>query len=176
MTSNNPILSEDQERLVAAAIELGMQQIQREIAAGRIPPTITEFAALHDYVDANEFGGLCDEGGQWRSLFPRETAADAEIFCEAANRVQDALAKWLANSAERNTLLVAQLVDDALNAACLAVQTRLKLDYGDVAGVFFSGEQKVVFQEMFSRYALCEIAMMSKDDGREICMPFPSRP
>lgn len=90
---------------MAASIELGMQQIQREIAAGRIPPTITEFSALHDYVDANEFGGLCDEDGQWRSMFPRETAADEEIFCEAVNRVQDALANWLGNSAERNALL-----------------------------------------------------------------------
>ncbi|MFS8979477.1 hypothetical protein PO002_34220 [Cupriavidus necator] len=165
MTLTNPLLSEDQDRLVAASIELGMQQIQREIAAGRIPPTITEFSALHDYVDANEFGGLCDEDGQWRRLFPRETATDEELFCEAANRVQDALTKWLANSAERNALLVTNLIDDALNAACLAVQTRLKLDYGDVAGVFFSGEQKTVFEEMFARYALCEIAMMSKDES-----------
>lgn len=160
------LLNDEQEKFVAEAIELGKRQIQQEIATGRIPPIITEFAKLHNYVDANEFGGLCEDGGEIHRLFPRVTDEDAEIFCQAANRVQDAINQWL-GCAERNALLIERLVDSALNAACLSVQEGLKLNYGDVAGVFFSGSQKEAFRKMFSRYVLCEISIMgdSEEEG-----------
>lgn len=159
-------LTGEQDGVIARAIELGKRQIQQEIAAGRIPPTVTDFAKLHDFVDANEFGGLCEVDGEWSRLFPRTNDQEAEVFCEAANRVQDALDQWLGNGTERNALLIGNLVENALNAACLAIQDGLKLNYGDVAGVFFSGAQKEAFREMFTRYVLCEIAMMSDpEDG-----------
>jgi hypothetical protein len=157
-------LTVEQNEVIARAIALGKRQIQREIATGRIPPTITDFAALHDFVDANEFGGLCEDDGEWNRLFPRNSPAEADTFCEAANRVQHGLGEWLASGIDRNALLVEKLVDEALNAACLAVQDGLKLNAGDVAGVYFSGSQKEAFQAMFARYVLCEITMMSEDE------------
>ncbi|CAG9165538.1 hypothetical protein [Cupriavidus pinatubonensis] len=159
------VLTEEQDGAVARAIELGKRQIQQEIATGRIPPTVTDFATLHDFVDANEFGGLCEDEGEWNRLFPRTSAAEGDVFCEAANRVQDALSQWLSTSAERNALLVEKLIEDALNAACLSVQDGLKVSAGDVAGVFFSGSQKEAFQAMFARYVLCEISWMAQDEG-----------
>ncbi|WP_232431327.1 hypothetical protein [Cupriavidus sp. UYPR2.512] len=157
-------LTAEQEVFVANAIELGKAQIQQEIASGHIPPTVKTFSALHDYVDANEFGGLCADDGDLPRLFPRVTEGDAETFCEAANQVQQALDTWLASGMEKASLLITSLVEDALHAACLAVQERLKIDYGDVAGVFFSGKPKEEFDAMFSRYVLCEIGMLTSPD------------
>jgi hypothetical protein len=62
------------------AIERGRLEIMADMAAGIVPRTVRSFAALHDYVDANEYGGLCD--------FPLLPAADAEL-------VQSALDAWL---------------------------------------------------------------------------------
>lgn len=82
-------LTGEQDEAVARAIELGKQQIQQEIAAGRIPPMIADFAALHDFVDANEFGGLCEDDGEWNRLFPRNSprrrtsSARRPIVCKA---------------------------------------------------------------------------------------------
>ncbi|MFC4518498.1 hypothetical protein [Cupriavidus pinatubonensis] len=157
------VLTEERDGVIARAIELGKRQIQQEIATGRIPPTVTDFARLHDFVDANEFGGLCDDDGDWSRLFPRTSASEEDALCEAANRVQEALCQWLSASVERNALLV----ENALNAACLSVQDGLKVSAGDVAGVFFSGSQKEAFQAMFARYVLCEISWMSEDEGEQ---------
>jgi len=46
---------------VAPAVELSVRQIRRDIANGRVPSTVRDFSQLHDYVDANEYGGLCDD-------------------------------------------------------------------------------------------------------------------
>ncbi|SPS02218.1 MULTISPECIES: hypothetical protein [Cupriavidus] len=164
MTATATKLTAEQEVFVANAIELGKAQIQQEIASGRIPPTVKTFSELHDFVDANEFGGLCADEGDLPRLFPRITESDAEAFCEAANQVQQALDTWLASGMEKASILISSLVEDALHAACLAVQERLKIDYGDVAGVFFSGTQKEDFDAMFSRYVLCEIGMLTSPD------------
>ncbi|MFJ4291308.1 hypothetical protein ACIP1U_16215 [Cupriavidus sp. NPDC089707] len=164
MTATATKLTAEQEVFVANAIELGKAQIQQEIASGRIPPTVNTFSALHDYVDANEFGGLCEDDGDLPRLFPRVTESDAETFCEAANQVQQALDSWLAGGMEKASMLISGLVEDALHAACLAVQERLKIDHGDVAGGFFSGKQKEDFDAMLSRYILCEIAMLAPPD------------
>ena len=46
---------------IAPAVELSVRQIRRDIASGRVPSTVRDFSQLHDYVDANEYGGLCDD-------------------------------------------------------------------------------------------------------------------
>lgn len=42
-------------------------EILADIASGKVPATVPDFSALHDYVDANEYGGFCDEDrrGGW---------------------------------------------------------------------------------------------------------------
>jgi hypothetical protein len=48
------------------AIKRAKEEILDDIETGRVPATVTRFAELHDYVDANEYGGLCevDLGGE----------------------------------------------------------------------------------------------------------------
>lgn len=71
---------------IESAIARGKREILSDIASGRVPSTIDRFADLHDYVDANEYGGLCDE-----DVFPLLDDNDFDV----ANRVQNALDSWL---------------------------------------------------------------------------------
>jgi hypothetical protein len=45
------------------------REILTDIASGRVPDTVLTFGELHDYVDANEYGGACesdeDAHGWW---------------------------------------------------------------------------------------------------------------
>ena len=46
---------------VPAAVALAIAQITADIRAGLVPATISAFGELHQFVDANEYGGLCDD-------------------------------------------------------------------------------------------------------------------
>ena len=46
---------------VPSAVALAIVQITTDIHSGRVPATVGAFGELHDYVDANEYGGLCDD-------------------------------------------------------------------------------------------------------------------
>jgi len=46
---------------VPSAVALAIVQITADIRSGRVPSTVRDFSQLHDYVDANEYGGLCDD-------------------------------------------------------------------------------------------------------------------
>jgi hypothetical protein len=65
----------------AIAVERGKREILADVRAGRVPADVEDFSALHDHVDANEYGGLCDDFGECSTDF--------------ANRVQDALDAWI---------------------------------------------------------------------------------
>lgn len=66
-----------------AVVNLGKAAIRRDVEAGRVPPTASSFAQLHDYVDANGYGGAFLNGAH-----PVE---DTDFW----NRVQDELDKWI---------------------------------------------------------------------------------
>ena len=51
--------------IIEHAIERSKAEILEDIATGRVPDTVSSFSELHDYVDANEYGGLCEEGTWW---------------------------------------------------------------------------------------------------------------
>ncbi len=153
------MLTPEQQAFVKDAIELGKRQIQFEIAIGRIPPTAIEFSELHNYVDANEFGGLCDDN-RLDALVDRDTNEGSEVFCEIANQVQAALDEWLRHGMDRNALLVQRLVDQAINAACKTIQDELGLATGDVADQFFSGDQGALISGVLARYVLVELTLL----------------
>lgn len=76
---------------ISTAIAQGKTEILEDISTGRVPATVKDFSELHDYVDANEYGGLCENG--WL-----ESHLDGEMTDEthdAASAVQDALHDWL---------------------------------------------------------------------------------
>ena len=43
------------------AIARCQREILEDIASGRVPATVERFSQLHDYVDANEYGGACED-------------------------------------------------------------------------------------------------------------------
>lgn len=53
MTTTIPTLDESIERM--------KQEIIEDIHAGRVPADCPSFSALHDYVDANCYGGFCED-------------------------------------------------------------------------------------------------------------------
>lgn len=61
--------------IVTAKIEQGKREILADIANGQVPADVRNFSHLHDFVDANEYGGVTD---------PTEAAA-----------VQEELNQWL---------------------------------------------------------------------------------
>lgn len=77
--------------LLDETVKLAQQQILADIASGVVPPTVSTFGELHDYVDANEYGGLCDMADQYRDQYD-EVPESYWLFC---GRVQDALHQWL---------------------------------------------------------------------------------
>lgn len=45
------------------------QEIVDDMAEGTVPATVRDFASLHDYVDANEYGGLCSDNAHLSTEF-----------------------------------------------------------------------------------------------------------
>lgn len=93
----------EQAAFIVAAIAQSKAEILRDIAAGTVPADVPDFATLHDYVDANCYGGLCDDDAERdakvRALFPRQSDDEPEGFTaremDAYNAIQDAVNAWL---------------------------------------------------------------------------------
>lgn len=84
-----------------------VKRIQREIILDmldeRVPLTVRCFAELHDYVDANEYGGFCDEVlvEAWIAFYGGrdEDEGMPQPFMDLMNAVQEDVGKWLAQGA-----------------------------------------------------------------------------
>lgn len=66
-------------------IERAKREVLADMAAGRVPTDVRDFATLHDYVDANEYGGLTEDGA----------FATADDMVAVGNVVQDMVHLWL---------------------------------------------------------------------------------
>lgn len=73
--------------LLADAIRLAKFEIRKDIATGQVPAHVASFGELHDYVDANTYGGLCDE-------YVLDDNAEWWLF---GDLLQDALHCWIAS-------------------------------------------------------------------------------
>lgn len=86
MRRENPVI-----RVLRATLEeriaLAKRAILADVAAGNVPRTIRSFAKLHDYVDANEYGGWGQVDPKWEY----RSGADAPM----ANAVQVAIDAWI---------------------------------------------------------------------------------
>ena len=87
--------------IIEHAIERSKAEILEDIATGREPDTVSSFSELHDYVDANEYGGLCEEGTWW-SLAESDDDATKEanggmylLHFDQSAAVQNAVDAWL---------------------------------------------------------------------------------
>jgi hypothetical protein len=70
-----------------ALIERGKREITEDVKSGRVPSTVTSFGDLHDFVDANEYGGLCEED--------LANSLSNDDWVAVGNDVQDALDRWI---------------------------------------------------------------------------------
>ncbi len=74
-------------------IALAKSSIADLILKGTIPATVASFVELHDYIDANELGALCDES-TWPDVDGESAAAHADRIAECG-QVQDTVDAWL---------------------------------------------------------------------------------
>lgn len=78
--------------LVQRSIEQAKREILADIASGRVPADVVTFSRLHDYVDANEYGGCCD---WFYDHFREDDDCDDDRLWHHANLVMDAVDSWL---------------------------------------------------------------------------------
>lgn len=73
-------------------------EVLADIADGTVPATVATYSELHDYVDANVYGGMCDDGFPER-FGPRYDGPDdpmvADPWMVHCNEVQDIVHAWL---------------------------------------------------------------------------------
>ena len=93
MSATDRPFADDQ---VDSAVQQAMVEIEDDIAEGTVPATVRTFAELHDYVDANCYGGLCDDDGPWKFLWDLHWTSDSNDVFDFANAVQDRVNAWLA--------------------------------------------------------------------------------
>ena len=75
--------------IIEYAIGRSKMEILNDIKHGPVPVTVASFSELHDYVDANEYGGFCseDHNAYW---WPQGGLRLGE-----ACAVQDAIDTWI---------------------------------------------------------------------------------
>ena len=66
---------------IREAVAEAVAEIEMDIADGTVPSTVKSFQELHDHVDANEYGGLCDRRADWTM--------------EDAAKVQELIDRWI---------------------------------------------------------------------------------
>jgi hypothetical protein len=72
------------------AVERGTREILEDIADGTVPASVRSFSRLHDYTDANHYGGAFEADLPADDADPRRDA-----FFAYWNAVQDRLHQWL---------------------------------------------------------------------------------
>jgi hypothetical protein len=99
---------------VADAIARSKREILADIDTGRVPASVATFGDLHDYVDANEYGGLCDEGG----AFDVGWSEDESSIDDRADEVQSAVHDWLVagrpDGSPREERILPRIVEDEI--------------------------------------------------------------
>lgn len=73
---------------VSAIVRRMQLEIQIDMRMGRVLPSVRTFAELHDYVDANEYGGLTRDD----CPFQPDHQADIDVI----NQAQTLINVWLA--------------------------------------------------------------------------------
>ena len=64
-------------------------EILHDISNGKVPADVINFGDLHDHVDANEYGGFCEDDNRIVDGLP----ADQQV--DVLNHCQDVIDFWL---------------------------------------------------------------------------------
>lgn len=100
-------------------IAVAVGEIIADVRKGIVPKTVTTFGELHDFVDANEYGGLCD--GEMMDALRASLDGNEEEVMVFANKLQDAVDGWLRGGGVTNLALLEG------TANMLAVQHGIRL-------------------------------------------------
>ena len=81
------------------SIERMKQEIIDDIKSGQVPADCPSFSALHDYVDANCYGGFCEEA-EMQALMDHFGGLDEDEGMPAAlidylNETQNSIDRWI---------------------------------------------------------------------------------
>ena len=79
------------EALVDAGVKCAKDEIRLDVRKGIVPRGVSSFGGLHDYVDANEYGG----SGFLCHLFEPDDIELDQQQLELLNEIQDAIDKWI---------------------------------------------------------------------------------
>ena len=78
-----------------ALVSIMKREILLDISDLRVPHNVASFSELHDYVDANCYGGFCEDGVHPWAWNPEGGLTDAAT--DLINAASDIVDKWLAN-------------------------------------------------------------------------------
>ncbi len=79
----------------AKAIERAKREILADVADGTVPATCASFGELHDYVDANGYGGAFEDGNFSICADDDSNIAECHANVDFWNDVQDAVDAWI---------------------------------------------------------------------------------
>jgi hypothetical protein len=92
----NAIASDVADAVVAICVARAKEEVLNDAGSaesssgGTMPEFPASFSELHDYVDANEYGGLCDDG-----VFETVRALEEATGRNLVDEVQGAVDAWL---------------------------------------------------------------------------------
>jgi hypothetical protein len=90
------------------------------------------------------------EEGEFVAIY--RSRKDAETICTTST-----LLKQLSGINKMTDQEIKELAENALHQACSFMQDALNQKYGDIAGVFFTGEREDEIHAMFQEYIKTEI-------------------
>ena len=93
MTGPLPTMPAEWADELAARIKRAKAEILADIGHGIVPADVAAFAKLHDHVDANEYGGLCEE--PFYSVIRGDEDDPSEVSWAFGVLLQDAVDRWL---------------------------------------------------------------------------------
>lgn len=84
----------------AAVVNQAKREIRHDVKAGVVPASVRSFSRLHDYVDANDYGGFAIEktaSPTFDRLVRSERRSDRilQTRIDFVNKVHEALDAWL---------------------------------------------------------------------------------
>ena len=87
--------------ILEETVERMKREVLTDVKLGKVPATVKAFSDLHDYVDANEYGGFCEEefvdmlvqhfGGQ------NEGTGMPQGMLDFINSAQNSIDSWIKN-------------------------------------------------------------------------------
>ena len=85
------------DEVFATRIATAKREIDDDIDAGRIPDTVTSFAELQDYVDANEYVNDADRPDRMIGPLGNRLGWKPQDYTDFTNQIIDEIDKWLAD-------------------------------------------------------------------------------